>query len=159
MRQSVHADYSIRVLMYLALYTENLVRIEEIAISYAISKNHLTKVVHNLVKSGFVTSIRGRNGGIKLARNAEDINIGHVISKAEEDFHIVECFNKKSNKCVITATCQLGGIFAEALVAYMDSLAKYTLADLVKNQVMMRRTLHQNKGENIAVINIAEDEL
>lgn len=86
MRQSVHTDYSIRVLMYLALYTEDLVRIEEIATSYAISKNHLTKVVHNLVKSGFITSIRGRNGGIKLARSAEDINIGHVVSKTEEDF-------------------------------------------------------------------------
>lgn len=156
MRQSVHTDYSIRVLMYLALYTENLVRIEEIATSYAISKNHLTKVVHNLVKSGFVTSIRGRNGGIKLARNAEDINIGHVVSKAEEDFHIVECFNDATNQCVITGPCLLGGVFAEALDAYMTSLAKHSLADLVKNQLMMRKALQRN-SKKIDVVHIDAD--
>jgi Rrf2 family nitric oxide-sensitive transcriptional repressor len=130
--------------MYLALYTENLVRIEEIATSYEISKNHLTKVVHNLVKSGFVTSIRGRNGGIKLARNAEDINIGEVVSKAEEDFHIVECFNNATNQCVITGSCQLGGIFADALDAYMKSLSKHSLADLIKNELAMRKSLQRN---------------
>lgn len=153
MRQSVHTDYSIRVLMYLALYTENLVRIEEIATSYAISKNHLTKVVHNLVKSGFVTSIRGRNGGIKLASKAEEINIGNVVSKTEEDFHIVECFNNTTNQCVITGPCQLGGVFAEALEAYMNSLAKYSLADLLKNPLMMRRALQRNSGK-IEIVHI-----
>jgi Rrf2 family nitric oxide-sensitive transcriptional repressor len=156
MRQSVHTDYSIRVLMYLALYTENLVRIEEIATSYAISKNHLTKVVHNLVKSGFVTSIRGRNGGIKLSRSAEDINIGHVVSEAEEDYHIVECFNNATNQCVITGACQLGGVFAEALEAYMNSLKKYNLADLIKNQLMMRKALHKH-GEKIEIKHIDAD--
>lgn len=153
MRQNVQTDYSIRVLKYLALYTENLVRIEEIATSYAISKNHLTKVVHNLVKSGFVTSIRGRNGGIKLARNAEDINIADVVSKSEEDFHIVECFNNATNRCVISGPCRLAGVFSEALEAYMNSLAKYNLADLVKNHLVLQAALKPN-GEQIDIVHI-----
>jgi Rrf2 family nitric oxide-sensitive transcriptional repressor len=142
--------------MYLALYTKNLVRIEDIATSYAISKNHLTKVVHNLVKSGFVTSIRGRNGGIRLARKAEDINVGEVILKTEEDFHIVECFNNVTNQCVITGSCQLGNVFAEALKAYITSLEKYTLADLIKNEAMMRKSLQKN-GQKIDIMNIDVD--
>ncbi|PAJ73460.1 hypothetical protein CJF42_15875 [Pseudoalteromonas sp. NBT06-2] len=144
MRQNVRTDYSIRVLMYLALYTENLVSIEEIAKSYAISKNHLTKVVHILVKSGFVTSVRGRNGGIKLAKLPEDINIGHVVSQTEEDFYLVECFNTTSNKCVMTGACKLGNVFSEALEAYMESLSRYSLRNLVENQQMMRRALRRN---------------
>ena len=131
--------------MYLALYPEQLVQIGEIANRYEISKNHLTKVVHNLVKSGFVTSTRGRNGGVKLARSPQDINIGDVVTKAEEDFHIVECFNHHSNQCVITGPCQLGGVFAKALEAYMASLAKYTLDDLIENQLLMRRALQHNE--------------
>lgn len=144
MRQNTYTDYSIRVLMYLALYTENLVKIDEIATSYAISKNHLTKIVHNLAKAGFITSIRGRNGGIKLAKAPEEINIGQVVSQTEEDFCLVECFNAASNQCVITGVCQLGGIFSEALQAYMNTLAKYTVADLVKNPIMMKRSLEKN---------------
>lgn len=144
MRQNTYTDYSIRVLMYLALYTDNLVRIDEIAKSYAISKNHLTKIVHHLAKAGFITSIRGRNGGIKLAKAPEDINIGHVVSETEEDFHLVECFNASSNQCVLTGACQLGGMFTEALQAYMNTLSRYTLADLIKNPLMMKKSLDKN---------------
>ena len=144
MRLSVHTDYSIRVLIYLALFNEKLVTIEDIAKSYAISKNHLTKVVHNLVKSGFVTSIRGRNGGIKLAREPQDINISHVVLKAEEDFNMVECLNSQTNQCVITGFCKLGGMFSKALDAYIASLAEYTLFDLVKSPLPMRKALQKN---------------
>ena len=154
MRHSVHTDYSIRVLIYLAIFNEKLVTIEDIATAYAISKNHLTKVVHNLVKSGFVASIRGRNGGIKLARDPQDINISHVVLKAEEDFNMVECLNHENNQCIVSGFCRLTGIFSKALDAYIASLAKYTLSDLVKNPRPMRKILQQNANPKKRIINV-----
>ena len=143
MRQSVHTDYSIRVLMYLGVFNERLVNIDEIAKSYDISKNHLTKVVHNLAKADFIHSIRGRNGGIRLARPPKNINLKEVVITTEEDFNMVECFNQKTNKCVITGACQLGDVFSEALGNYLQTLAQYSLADLLKNNALMKKSLQR----------------
>ena len=132
MRLTVYTDYSLRTLMYLGVRgTENLTTIQEIADAYQISKNHLMKVTYDLGQHGYIETIRGRGGGIRLAMDPKDINIGEVVRKTEEDFHIVECFNPESNLCKISPECQLKNALHQALQAYLAVLDSYTLADVL----------------------------
>ncbi|ATP40085.1 Rrf2 family transcriptional regulator [Solibacillus sp. R5-41] len=131
-RLTVYTDYSLRTLMYLGVRgQEHLATIQEIADAYQISKNHLMKVTYDLGQLGYIETIRGRGGGIRLAMAPEEINIGGVVRKTEEDFHLVECFNPESNLCKISAECQLKGALNEALKAYIAVLDSYTLADVI----------------------------
>ncbi|MGG3800497.1 RrF2 family transcriptional regulator [Metabacillus fastidiosus] len=135
MRLTNYTDYSLRVLIYLATKSsDKLSNIKEIAEVYDISKNHLMKVIHDLGKLGVIETIRGRNGGIRLAHHPSSINIGEVVRKTEEDFHIVECFNNEQNQCIISPVCGLKHVLNKALNAYLQVLDEYTLEDLVKNQ-------------------------
>ncbi|WP_394232441.1 RrF2 family transcriptional regulator [Niallia oryzisoli] len=135
MRLTNYTDYSLRVLIFLALKNEfELCTIKEIAETYQISKNHLMKIIHELGKLGYIETIRGRHGGIRLAKLPAEINIGEVISKTEEDFHIVDCFNKDNNYCVITPSCKLKFILNDALKAFLNVLKEYTLEDLIQNK-------------------------
>lgn len=131
-RLTVYTDYSLRTLMYLGVRgRENLVTIQEIADAYQISKNHLMKVTHDLGKHGYIETIRGRGGGIRLAVEPEQINIGEVVRKTEDDFHLVECFNPEGNLCKISPECRLKFALQEALKAYLAVLDTYTLADVL----------------------------
>lgn len=132
MRLTQYTDYSLRVLIYLAMQNnDQLANIKDIADKYTISKNHLMKVIHELGKLGFIETIRGRNGGIRLALKPDQINIGAVIRKTEEDFHLVECFNAEKNSCILSPTCRLKHILHDALQAYLNVLDQYTLSDIV----------------------------
>jgi Rrf2 family nitric oxide-sensitive transcriptional repressor len=111
-----------------------LSNIKEIADVYNISKNHLMKVTYELGKMNVIETIRGRNGGIRLAHSPDDINIGEIVRKTEEDFHIVECFDDEHNQCIISPACGLKHVLNKALQAYLAVLDQYTLSDLVKNQ-------------------------
>lgn len=126
-------DYSLRVLIYLALSDEAPVTIKEVAERYKISKNHLMKVVQDLSAKGFVDAIRGKNGGIKLNMPAEEISLGAVVRSIEEDSALVECFSS-DNTCIITSACRLKGIFAEAMEDFFSRLDNYTLADLLAGE-------------------------
>ncbi len=130
MRLTVLSDYSLRVLMYLAARPDRVSTIEEIASAYAISENHLMKVVHGLGKSGFVETMRGRGGGLRLARPADKIKVGAVLRLVEDDQALAECFSDNDG-CKITDVCRLKRILARALQAYNDELDRWTLADLV----------------------------
>ncbi|AWE07583.1 Rrf2 family transcriptional regulator [Lysinibacillus sp. 2017] len=131
-RLTVYTDYSLRTLMYLGVRgKEHLTTIQEIADAYQISKNHLMKVTYDLGQHGYIETIRGRGGGIRLAVDPKDINIGEVVRKTEEDFHIVECFNAESNLCKISPECQLKFALNQALKAYLAVLDSYTLADVL----------------------------
>ncbi len=123
-------DYSLRVLIYLSLRNDELVTIKEVAQCYGISKNHLMKVVQELSIKGYITSIRGKNGGIKLGREPSDINVGELVRMNEQDSTLVECFGD-GNQCVITPACQLKRMLSEAMESFFESLEKYTLEDLV----------------------------
>ena len=125
-----YTDYSLRVLIYLALQQERLVTIQQIADSYDISKNHLMKVVHQLTLKGYIESVRGKNGGLRLHRRPEDINIGVLVRETEQDMNLVECFSS-DNQCCITPVCGLKNILAEALRAFLNILDQYTLADIL----------------------------
>ena len=130
MRITRYTDYSLRVLMYVALKGDGLSTIKEIADSYDISKNHLMKVVQKLNSNGYLVATRGKNGGLSMARAPESINLGALIRDTEQDFALVECFSA-ANSCCITPACQLKHIFAEALEAFFAVLDSYTLADLL----------------------------
>lgn len=130
MRLTQHTDFSLRVLIHLALKREELATIGEISEAYGVSRNHLTKVVQNLVRSGFVESIRGKRGGLRLSRSPDDLRLGEIAAKMEPDFSLVECL-RAGNECVITPDCRLPRVLAEALGAFMDRLNQYTLEDLV----------------------------
>lgn len=128
-----YTDYSLRVLMYIALKGEELSTIGEIAESYDISKNHLMKVVQELNAKGYLIAVRGKNGGLRLNGRAEEINIGSLVRDTEQDFALVECFTN-AQACTITPACHLKKVFAEALEAFCKVLDQYTLADLVPTQ-------------------------
>lgn len=130
MRLTVMSDYSLRVLMYLGAKPEHRATIQEIASAYGISENHLMKVVHGLGRQGFVETVRGRGGGLRLARPADKIKIGDVIKAVEDDFALVECF-RDENVCRISNVCRLRGVLRLALEAYFRVLDDWTLADLV----------------------------
>jgi Rrf2 family nitric oxide-sensitive transcriptional repressor len=126
-----YSDYSLRVLIYLALAPERLVTIEEIARSYGISKAHLMKVVHQLGLRGYVETVRGRRGGLRLARPPEAIGVGDVVRASEASFDLVECFDPASSRCAIQPACGLRSVLGEALGAFLEVLDRYTLVDLV----------------------------
>lgn len=128
-----YTDYSLRVLIYVALKGEEISTIGEIAASYDISKNHLMKVVQALNSSGYLIAVRGKNGGLRLNGAAEDINVGALVRETEQALTLVDCFNGGAG-CVITPACQLKKILAEALEEFFRTLDQYTLADLLPKQ-------------------------
>ena len=126
MRLTRFTDYSLRVLMQLAAEPEGFASIARISTAFAISQDHVKKVVQNLTAAGYVETVRGRNGGIRLARAPEDINVGALIRQTEEDFELVAC-----SSCVIAPACELTAALDRALAAFMAVLNDVTLADLV----------------------------
>jgi len=123
------SDYALRVLMYAHGAGDRLVTIEEMAASYRISRAHLMKVVNSLTRSGYLTAVRGRSGGLKLARPADEIRLGKLLRETEPDFALVECFSS-GNQCVISGCCALPRVLDEAIGAFLAILDKYTLASI-----------------------------
>ena len=131
MKLTRFTDYSLRVLMYLGLQENGRVTIKEISGSYNISRNHLMKVVSMLTRLGYLDARRGPGGGIALARPAIDINLADVVMDMEDDLDLVECFCD-GGQCLITPVCELKNVLNQSLNAYIATLKKYTLADLLK---------------------------
>lgn len=131
MRITGYTDYSLRVLIYLAVQGDRLATIQEVADRYQISKNHLMKVVHQLTRKGYLESIRGKKGGIRLRLNPADVNLGVLVREMEPDLNLVECFGPE-NTCAISPVCSLKGVLGEALSAFLETLDRYTLADIVR---------------------------
>lgn len=132
MRLSVQTDYALRTLMFLAV-KDGHHSIAQIARAYGISKNHLMKVAQRLTAEGFVEGVRGRSGGLKLARPASDLNVGSIMRIMEDTGAFVECFDAATNSCVVTPACGLRHALAGALEAFARHLDQFTIADLVPN--------------------------
>jgi Rrf2 family transcriptional regulator, nitric oxide-sensitive transcriptional repressor len=130
MKLTVYTDYTLRTLMYLAVNGGRSATIADIANAYRISEAHLMKIVHQLGVAGDVETTRGRNGGIRLARPAADINLGAVVRRTEVDMDLVPCFDDTEN-CAISSVCLLKGVLSEALDMFLSVLDRYTLADLI----------------------------
>lgn len=142
MRITRYTDYSLRVLLFVALKDKQISTIGEIADAYGISKNHLRKVVHELSVKGYLAASRGKYGGMYLKGKPEDINIGALVRDLEQDLEIVECFGD-GKSCVLTPACDLKHAFHQALQAFFACLDRYTLADLLPttNRPQMVRLL------------------
>lgn len=141
MRLTRHTDYALRVLIYLGVRDDGLATIEEISRHYGISKNHLMKVVHRLGQLGYVRTLRGRMGGIALARAPAAIVVGEVVRATEDDLALVECFQPGNHACRIAPACRLKQALGEAIAAFMAVLDGVTLADLVVERQDLRLLL------------------
>ncbi len=135
MRLTMMTDYAMRLLMYVAQRPERLCTIAEVARAYDISEAHLMKVTHQLGLAGWIETVRGKGGGMRLAHRPEDINVGAVVRRMESDFQITECFGK-STHCLLTGSCGLTGILNEALQAFLARLDAHTLADVLPPPVL-----------------------
>ena len=142
MKLTQFTDYSLRVLIYLATQPDRRATVPEIATAFAVSEHHLTKVVHFLGKQGWVATMRGKGGGLTLARPADAIAVGRVVRDTEGDAVPAECFDEHAKgQCAIAGSCRLRGVLGEAVNAFHDVLDRYTLADLVKNRHTLAQVL------------------
>lgn len=132
MQLTYFTDYALRTLMYLAAHPERLVPIAEISASYGISNHHLTKVANLLARGGFVQAVRGRGGGLQLARAPKEIVVGEVVRACEPNLHLVECFDRANNTCPIVPACGLARVLVEAQQQFLATLDGHTLGDLVQ---------------------------
>jgi Rrf2 family nitric oxide-sensitive transcriptional repressor len=149
MRLTVHTDYALRVLMTLAVVADRVVTIDELARRHRVSKNHLMKVAQTLVGLGFVQSVRGRAGGLRLARDPREIRMGAVVRALEDDMRLVECLGEGPATCIFTGACRLTRALAQALEAFLAELDKLTLADLAGLRPAMRERLGLSEAEPV----------
>jgi Rrf2 family transcriptional regulator, nitric oxide-sensitive transcriptional repressor len=131
MRLTLHSDYALRVLIQVALGSGRLTTIDEIAESFGVSRHHLTKVVNDLSQKGYLDTVRGRRGGMRLKREPRDINIGRVVRDTEDNLSVVGCLERRGY-CRIERACVLRGVLHEATKAFLAVLDAHTLADLIK---------------------------
>lgn len=141
MQLSLQTDYALRILMTLAASDEQL-SVDWIARHYGISRNHLAKVAQGLQAEGLVTTYRGRGGGMRLARKAEQINVGEVVRRFENLGGFASCM-PGGNGCAINGACGLKPALSGALGAFLTHLDRYTLADIVSKPAAMMRRLDQ----------------
>ena len=145
MRLTAFTDYSLRVLIYLAVNGGQNTTIAQIAQSYGISKYHLMKVVQELSQKGYLIALRGKNGGLHLSRSPAEINIGKLVRAMERDLAVAECFGK-NNQCILTPACSLQALFSEALDGFFSVLDAYTLEDILPKR---------RRKELVGILNIA----
>ncbi|MBM3786789.1 MAG: Rrf2 family transcriptional regulator [Acidobacteria bacterium] len=134
MQLTLHSDYALRVLLYLAHFPARRCTTAEISKAYGVSKNHLVRVMHTLASHGYVELLPGRSGGVVLARTPREIRIGSVVRDTEVNLNIVECFQPETSTCSITGLCGLNAPLHGARNAFFDELDKYTLADVIRGQ-------------------------
>lgn len=148
MRLTKRTNYAIRMMMYCDS-NEGLSRVSSIAQFYDLSEQFLLKILQVLTKAGFVESVRGRNGGIRLARPASEIGLGEIIRKTEDSFALAECFEAGENICPLLSSCGLNQALHEALSAFFKVLDGYTLADLTNNERNLHVLLQLEASKNI----------
>ncbi|MEY8878836.1 MAG: Rrf2 family transcriptional regulator [Leptothrix sp. (in: b-proteobacteria)] len=130
MRLTTMTDYALRLLIHVGQHRERLCTIAEVAQVYGISEAHLMKITHQLGLAGWIETVRGKGGGMRLAREPAQINLGELVRSIEPDFDLVECM-ARGNACNLTGHCRLTGIFGGALAAFMQQLDARTLADVL----------------------------
>ena len=131
MQLTQFSDYSLRLALYLATHPDQLVTLQEVSDAYGVSQHHLVKVTGRLIEHGIVSSVRGRNGGLRLNRAPEAINIGQLLRLTEPHFDLVECFDATTNTCPIDQACGLKSVLRQAQAAFLRELDQHTLAEFV----------------------------
>ena len=132
MRLTKQTNYAVRILMYCAANSDALSRIPEIAQVYGVSETFLFKSLKPIADNGYVDSVRGRNGGIKLAKPPEDITLFDIVRITEDNFSMADCFDNGITNCPLVDACTLNSVWSEALTAFFTVLKNYTIADLIK---------------------------
>ena len=141
MRLTRQTNYAVRILMYCAANDGNLSRIPEIAAAYSVSELFLFKILQPLVENGLVETVRGRNGGVRLGKQAQDINLFDVVRVTEDSFSMAECFENDAADCPLIDSCNLNAALREALNAFFAVLEKHTIADLASDRGTIRDLL------------------
>lgn len=141
MKLTSFTDYSLRVLMFLAIDPQRRATIAEIAVSFGISENHLTKVVHFLGKVGWLANVRGKGGGLQLAMAPDAIVIGRVVRETEGAAVPAECFAEGGGHCLLGPVCRLSDVLSNAVDAFYAELDRHSLADIVHNRQALSRLL------------------
>jgi len=134
MELSRFTDYSLRTLLFAGVHAGRNVTVPEVAAAYRISENHLVKVAQELRKLGLIDTWRGRKGGFRLARPAEEIRLGEVV-RSTETLVLVECLREDGGSCPIDGACVLKGVICEAREAFLAVFDRYTLADLLSGRL------------------------
>lgn len=135
MQLKKYTDYALRVLIFTGMKADKeLTSIKEISEVFSISQHHIGKIVFELNKQALIETIRGRNGGIRLAKDPKEINVGMIVRELEQDFNLFECFDKHSNHCILSPACKLKHVLHDALEAFFAVLDQYTLKDLIINE-------------------------
>jgi len=134
MRLTSYTNYALRSLQLSALRAPTLVRVDDVVKVHGLARPHIVKIVHELGKAGFIETQRGRGGGFRLARAAEEITVGEVVRLTEGPFELVECFNSETNTCPLIGICELSKAFAQATRAFLDVLDAVTIADIAANR-------------------------
>ncbi len=145
MRLTLHTDFALRVLIQVGVNEGKLTTIKEIAQTFHISKAHLMKVVNDLSQKGYLDTVRGRNGGIRLMRRPRDINIGQVVRETENQLDVIGCLEHKGY-CPIQRVCVLRGLLSDATEAFLAVLDEHTLADLIKPKRLLSSLLLNGHG-------------
>lgn len=127
-------DYALRALVYLGAHRERLSTISEIAAFYDISEAHLMKIVHRLATAGYIETLRGKGGGMRLSREPHLINLGDVVRDTEDNMNIVECFDPTRQSCPLLPACTLKSVLTEARRNFIATLDRYTLKDVLTRQ-------------------------
>ena len=146
MRLTQYSNFALRTLQLLALRDPAIVSVEDVARAHRISRSHLVKVAHELGRRGYVETIRGRNGGMRLARPAEEITVGEIIRWTEAPLELVECFNSETNTCPLLGACHLSRGIQRALRAFLSVLDDMTIADIAINRVALLERLQDAGG-------------
>jgi len=138
MRLTRFTDNALRALVFLALEPDDVPTVGEVARKMGMSEDHLLKVVQRLSQLGYVKTIRGRNGGMRLAKPADEIVVGEVIRRTEDNMSLVPCFDPTEMTCPISPACGLAPALDEALRAFLTSLDRYTVQDLLGRRHELR---------------------
>ncbi len=131
MQISLHADYALRVLLYLGSQPGRAASTVQISKAYGISRHHLVRVVQTLCEHGYLRATVGRSGGVSLAMAPDQIRLGDVVRRTEPNLRLVECFDLHTNTCPIAGVCRLKGVLNQALISFLEALNRHTLADLL----------------------------
>ncbi|MBX4336222.1 iron-responsive transcriptional regulator RirA [Bartonella raoultii] len=148
MRLTKQTNYALRMLMYCADNQGGLSRVPEIAKAYAVSELFLFKILQPLVEAGFIQTVRGRNGGVKLAKPAAEISVADVVKVTEDNFSMAECFDNAESNCPLIDFCRLNTALQKALNAFFDVLSMISLADLQQPSYQKKIKMHNYKAIN-----------
>ena len=141
MQLTQYTDFGLRTLIALGVAQPRMLTVGEISEAYGISRNHLVKVVARLAELGYVTTVRGKGGGMRLARDPQQIGIGTVVRQMEAELGIVECLEAGGGRCVIVPACRLKTMLEAAMQRFMEELDAHTLADVLQQRTPLSRLL------------------